>query len=136
MPLTNPQPLPGDVTPPAISDTGALGADVAMFARADHTHPSKLRRARAQTAANGIYTWTFDPPFDVGVVPRVYAVAETAQGVTDVINAQIEGTPTNTAATIRVTRTQQSVVALLGLTILSIPAQPGQTWVHAFAASN
>jgi hypothetical protein len=136
MPLSNPQPLPGDTTPPAISDTGAIGVIPAMFARADHTHPSKLRRTRMQSLANGTLVWTFDPPFDVGVVPRVYAIAETGVGVTDVINAQLEGTPTNTQATIRITRTQQSVVALLGLTILSIPAQPGVTWIHAFASAS
>lgn len=132
--LTVPPPVPGDTVPPAISSDGALGSQSQAFARADHTHPSKLRRAKIVTAADGTVTWTFSPPFDVGVVPCVLAIAETANGVTDVVNVQIEGVPTNTQAVLRVNRTQRSVVALIGLTVLSVPAgSVGATTIHAAA---
>lgn len=134
--VRNPGPVPGENTPPAISDTGAVGSNPMAYARADHTHPSKLRRARMQSAIDGSLLWTFDPPFDAGVVPRVNAIAETGVGVTDVVNVQVEGTPTNTSCTLRVTRTQRSVVNLIGLTILSIPTSVGVTWVHASASAN
>lgn len=134
--IRNPGPIPGDTTPPAISDTGAVGVNPNAYARADHTHPSKLRRARMQCAADGSLTWTFDPPFDPGVVPRINAIAETGVGVTDVVNVQVEGTPTNTTAQLRVNRTQRSVAAVLGLTVLSVPASVGVQWVHASAAAN
>lgn len=129
-------PKPASAMPPAVADAGARGTETVQYALADHTHASKTRRIRAQSAADGLMVWTFDPPFDVGVVPRVYAIAETTSGVTDVVNVQIEGTPTNTSANLRVNRTQRSVASLLGLTILSVPAQPGVTWVHAFASAN
>lgn len=129
-------PTPASAMPPPVADAGAVGADTVKYALADHTHASKLRRTRIQTAADGSVTWTFDPPFDVGVVPRINAIAETGVGVTDVINVQVEGTPTNTSCLLRVTRTQRSVVSLIGLTILSLPANPGATWVHASAAAS
>jgi hypothetical protein len=132
--LTVPPPSPGDITPPAISSDGAVGLQSTAYARADHTHPSKLRRAKIVTAADGTVTWTFSPPFDVGVVPCVLAIAETATGVTDVVNVQLEGVPTNTQAVLRVNRTQRSVVALIGLTVLSVPAgSVGATTIHAAA---
>lgn len=126
-------PLPAVSAPPAVTDqnVGTLGT-APRYALENHTHASKARKARIQTAADGTVTWTFSPAFDPGVVPRCQAVAETTQGATDVINAQIDGTPTNTGVLLRVTRTQRSVVALIGLTVLSIPASPGATWVHAF----
>lgn len=131
-----PSPVAATQTPAAISEVGAVGIDANTYARGDHTHPSKLRKARMQSAVDGSLTWVFDVPFDVGVVPRINAIAETADGVTDVVNVQIEGTPTNTQCKLRVTRTQRSVVALIGLTILSIPGSVGATWVHASAASS
>ena len=103
------------------------------YARADHVHASKSRRSRLQTASDGTLIWTYPTAFDVGVVPQIQALVETGVGVTDVLNVQIEGTPTNVSCKIRVTRTQQSVVALLGLTILSIPSSVGVQWCHLSA---
>lgn len=80
---------------------------------------------RATTSTAGLYTWTYPTPYSPGVVPVIQAVVEGTAGSTDVINAQLNGAPTNTSVTIRITRTVQSVVSLLGLTILSIPAAPG-----------
>jgi len=95
--------------------------------------PFSAQRIRVQTAADGTYTWNYPTPFASGVVPKISVCAEAGVGVTDVINAQTDGPPTNTQCKIRVTRTQQSVVALLGLTILSVPASPGVTWVSIIA---
>ena len=121
---------PGEVVPPSVADTGAKGASSA-FARADHTHASKARKVRVESGADGKITWVFDPPFADGVIPRVVAIAEA--GGADVINVQLTEPPTNLQCKLLVNRTQRSVVALLGLTILSLPAQPGITWVHAVA---
>lgn len=91
------------------------------------------QKIRVQTAADGTYTWVYPQPFAVGNIPKIFAVAEGGVGVTDVINAQTDGPPTNTQCKIRVTRTQQSAVSLLGLTILSVPASVGATWVSIVA---
>ncbi len=135
MPVYEPVPQPATGTPPDIASTGEKGSTPMQYALANHTHASRLRRARLQSASDGSLTWTFSPPFDVGVIPTIQAIAETGVGVQDVVNVQIEGVPTNTSVTVRVTRTQRSVVALLGLTILSIPGSVGATWVHLTASS-
>lgn len=115
--------------PPAVSDGGATGTQTTVFALANHTHASKARRAIFTSAADGSYTWTFPSAFSAA--PVCVAVAEVASGVTDVINVQIIGTPTTTSATFLVNRANRSVASLLGLTVLSIPSQPGATKVHA-----
>lgn len=97
--------------------------------------PFSAQRTRVQTAADGTYTWTYPTPFASGTIPKIFVVAEGGAGVTDVINAQTDGAPTNTQCKVRVTRTNQSAVALLGLTILSVPASPGATWVSIVALS-
>lgn len=125
-------PVAASTDPAPIAVQPVIGA-MSPYARADHVHASKTRRSRLQTASNGTLTWTYPTAFDVGVVPQILAIVETADGVVDVLNVQIEGTPTNTQCKIRVNRTQQSVVALLGLTILSIPSSVGVQWVHLSA---
>lgn len=119
--------------PPSVADSSAKGTQDMVYALANHTHASKVRKARMTSAADGLVTWTYSTPFSNGVTPIISAIAETGTGVTDVINVQVEGTPTATSATLRVTRTNRSTVALLGLTILSLPSQPGATVVHAVA---
>lgn len=126
-------PTPATSAPPSVADSSSTGTQTAVYALANHTHASKARKARMTSAADGLITWTFNPPFTNGVTPIISAIAETTTGVTDVINVQIEGVPTATSATLRVTRTNRSTVALLGLTILSLPTQPGATVVHAIA---
>jgi len=125
-------PQPATSQPPGVSDTGSLGS-IQRFALENHTHASKARKTRVQSAADGSLTWTYSTPFGAGVVPIIVAVAEVATGVTDVVNVQVVDAPTNTQCKLLVTRTNRSTVALLGLTILSLPAQPGVTWVHAVA---
>lgn len=126
-------PTAATTPPPSVADSSALGSQPTVFAMANHTHASKARKSRMTSAADGSLVWTFSPPFTNGVTPIISAIAETPTGVTDVINVQIEGTPTSTSANLRVTRTNRSTVALIGLTILSLPTQPGATVVHAIA---
>lgn len=127
-------PVAGTGSPTAVVDQAAGSAgSPGQYAPFNHTHPSKARKARATTAADGTYTWTFDPPFTTGVTPIVCAIAETGVGVTDVVNVQVVGTPTNTSCKLQVNRTQRSVAAVLGLTILSVPASVGASVVHAIA---
>lgn len=125
-------PLPATSMPPGVADSGAIGTSQ-RYALENHTHASKARKVRAQSAADGTLTWTYSTPFQNGVVPIVVAVAEAANGITDVINVQVVGTPTNNSCQLLVNRTQRSVASLLGLTVLSVPSQPGITWVHAVA---
>lgn len=125
-------PQPATAMPPGVADNGALGTDT-RYALANHTHASKARKDRVQSAADGTITWTYPTPFAAGVIPRVVAVAEVASGVTDVVNVQVVDTPTNTSCKLLVNRANRSVASLLGLTVLSIPSQPGVTWVHVIA---
>jgi len=116
--------------PPAVADTGSIGTQTQFYALANHTHASKARKVIATTAADGTYTFSYAANPFVNA-PTCLAVAETAAGVTDVINVQIVGTPTTTSVTFLVNRTQRSVASLLGLTVLSVPTQPGATKIHA-----
>jgi len=125
-------PQPATTMPPGVSDSGALG-NSQKYALENHTHASKARKERIQSAADGTITWVYSTPFAAGVVPRISAVAEVASGVTDVVNVQVVDTPTNTQCKLLVNRTNRSVVSLIGLTVLSVPSQPGVTWVHAIA---
>lgn len=98
------------------------------------SNPGDLtQRIRVQTDATGAYTWTFPTPYAAGSVPVIEIVAEGAVGSTDVVNVQTSGPPSNTQVTVRVTRTVQSVVSLLGLTILSVPTSVGVTYVDITA---
>lgn len=126
-------PQPSNTAPPGVADSGSVGTQTQTYALANHTHASKARKERLQSAADGTVTWTYPTPFGAGVVPRVVAVAEVASGVTDVVNVQIVDTPTNVSCKLLVNRTQRSVVSLIGLTVLSVPSQPGVTWIHAVA---
>lgn len=123
---------PAISAPPAVGDSSVQGS-IPRYAMENHTHASKVRKDRILSAADGTITWTYSVPFAAGVIPRISAIAEVATGVTDVINVQVVDTPTNTQCKLAVTRTNRSTVALLSLTILSVPASPGATWVHAIA---
>lgn len=130
--LTTQMPVAASTDPAPIAPTPVVGV-TQPYARADHVHPSRTRRGRVPTAADGTLTWVYPIPFDTGIIPQIQAIVETAVGVADVLNVQIEGTPTNVSAKLRVTRTNQSVVALIGLTILSIPSSVGVQMLHLTA---
>lgn len=117
-----------------VTDIGGVGLGLMWSdGTAWFTIPFAAQRIRVTTATDGTFTWTFPNAFGVGTVPKIALVAEATAGSTDVINAQVDGTPTNTQVKVRVTRTQISVVALLGLSILSVPASPGATVVDILA---
>lgn len=120
-------PTAASSVPPGVADSGAIGASAMVYARADHTHASKARKGRVLVPLTGTLAVTFSPAFSG--VPICVANAEATAGDTNVVNAQIDGTPTASGMTIRITRTAQSVVALLGLTILSVPTQIA-TYAH------
>lgn len=98
-----------------------------MFAIWNHTHASKARKGRVLISASGVLTVTFSTPFSTA--PLCAVTAEATAGDTNVVNTQIDGVTTASGMTIRVTRTAQSAVALLGLTILSVPTQIA-TYAH------
>lgn len=114
-------PQPASSTPPGVADSSATGTAV-PYARSDHTHASKARKEIRAVAATGVFTWMFPTPFGSGVVPICNAIAVCPAGTTDLINVQQEGDATNTQVSFRITRYQQSVVSLIGLTILSVNA--------------
>jgi hypothetical protein len=120
-------PTPSTTTPPGVADSGQTGTMTTIYALANHTHASKARKGRVLVPATGVLPVTFSSAF--GGVPVCAVTAEATAGDTNVVNAQIDGTPTATGMAIRITRTQQSVVALLGLTILSVPTQIA-TYAH------
>lgn len=117
--------------PPSVADDGSVETDPMTFAMGDHTHASKVRTVRAVSASDGTLTWNFTPPFPPGSTPKVVAIAEA--GASDVVSVQSDGIPTATQVKLRVIRTVRSVVSLLGLTILSLPASTGAVPIHAMA---
>lgn len=116
-------PQPATMTPVGVQDNSATGSG-AKYAREDHTHASKARKEIKAVAVSGLFTWTFAAPFAPGVVPVCNGLAICPAGTTALVNVQQEGDATNTQVTFRVTVYQQSVVALLSLTILSTSAGP------------
>ena len=111
------QGTPGTTGP--IGPTGPTGATGAVGATGPAgANATQIQSIRATTDAAGLYTWTYSTPYGVGVIPHIYALAQGPDPVAGVlVNAQVEGIPTNTSCKIRVTKTNASVVALLGLTI-------------------
>lgn len=129
--LANAVPAMATAAPPGVADAGAQG-DVKRYATENHTHASKARKSRvAVTAAT--YTWVYPTPFPTGVIPICNGIAQTAAGVTDLYNVQIEGQPTNTQCVFRITRYQQSVATLLGITVLALNTTPGPITLHMSA---
>lgn len=121
-------PQPATSAPPGVTDTGATGTQTSVYALANHTHASKARKGRVLVPVAGFSDVTFTNPFAAS--PPVCAVtAETTAGDTNVVNAQIDGTPTMTGMRVRITRTAITAVSLLGLNILSVPSQVA-TWAH------
>lgn len=113
-----PVPEPAQSAPPAVNDSSVQGT-VTRYAMENHTHASKVRKWIVALGSNvGTYTWVYPTPFGAGVAPIASAIAQTAPGVTDLINVQIEGTPTNTQCVFRITRYSQSFLSLLGINIL------------------
>lgn len=122
-------PQPATVPPPSVADSGAIGTTPTRYALENHTHASKARKGRILVPVSGVFDVAFSMPFPSGNAPLCVTTAETTAGDTAVVNTQIDGATSSTGFRIRITRTQQSVVALLGLTILSVPTQIA-TYAH------
>lgn len=65
------------------------------------------QRAIVKTGPDGSYVWTYPQPYAFGVEPIVTSIAVGDPGSTEVVNVQLDGTPTNTQAKFRVTTTHQ-----------------------------
>lgn len=114
-------PQPATTAPPPVQVDSEIGA-AAPYARADHTHQSRLQARRIQVTpdANGRYVYTFPLPYDAAVIPVVEVTAETPTGTTYRNDASIlQGSITNTQATIIVTRLNNGL-SLLGLVTLNV----------------
>lgn len=71
-------PVPAVVAPPQTTDnTPTLGAEMA-YARADHTHPTRLQSKTLTLDANGEAEWTFTTPFTAEPNVRQPTYFETA----------------------------------------------------------
>lgn len=87
-----------------------------------------IQSISATTNATGAYTFTFPTAF--AAIPRISADVQSA--TTDIFDVKVTAVST-TACSVQIGRTQASVVALLGLTILSVPASVGAQTVHIIA---
>lgn len=115
-------PTASTTPPPCIGDTSSAGtAGTPLYAPYNHTHCSRVQRGRSLVPAAGTLDITFSPAYVSQPVCNV--TAEATKGDTNVVNAQFDGTPSLTGATIRINRTAITVASLLGLNILSVPTQ-------------
>jgi len=126
-------PQPATSAPPAVQIDSSKG-DAPRYALENHTHQSRLQATRALFTpdANGRFVWSYPLPYDAGVTPVVEVTAETPAGVTYRNDASIlQGSSTNTQATIIVTRLPQSLAmgALGGLISLFQPVTT-PVWVN------
>lgn len=100
----------------------------------DGTPGTTFQSAMLTTATDGTLTWTYPVAYGVGVVPIVWGIAQGPDPTAGaVFSLQLQGAPTNTSAKFQLSRSNAAVVALIGLTVLSIPASPGATVVTVFA---
>lgn len=87
-----------------------------------------LLRRILTTDANGLVTWTFNPPFAAGVVP-VVEVTPQSSNATLSINHRITAL-TNTSVTVQLSAS--AAVTVLGVSVLGVQ-QPGVLSVHMTA---
>lgn len=120
----------------SVTNAGTANAAVLNFSiprgnQGDPGTPSKLVHSiTATTNAAGSYTFTFPTAF--AATPRVTATVQSA--TVDIFDVKITSVST-TSCTVQIGRTQASVVALLGLTILSVPTSVGAQVVHIIACA-
>ncbi len=115
-------PQPATSAPPPVAVDSVAGA-ATPYARADHTHQSRLQARRIQITPNasGQYDYTFPLPYDGGVVPIVNVTCETPTGQSFRYDAGIlQGSTTNQKTTIVVTKTNASVVTGLLNAVLAV----------------
>jgi len=113
-----------NATTTAVATQSANG----LMASADKKKLDSLLRRTLTTDANGLVTWTFNPPFASGVVP-VVEVTPQSSNATLSINHRIT-TLTNTAVTVQLSAS--AAVTVLGISVLGVQ-QPGVLTVHLTA---
>lgn len=124
-------PKPATMLPLGVEDVSSVGTDQS-YALANHSHASKARKAIVNVGAVATYTWTYPVAFPAGVVPVCNAIAQVASGTTDLFNAQIIGTPTNTKCTFQINRVSSGLLSLLG-GALSVNPTPAAITLHMTA---
>lgn len=123
-------PQPATLASPGVADASVVGV-ASPYARMDHTHASKARKTISAVSAS-TYTWTYPTAFGAGVVPICNAIAQVASGTTDLVNVQVQGTPTNTQCTFQITRYSQGLVGLV-TGVLSVNSTPFSGSLHCIA---
>lgn len=124
----NAMPLPASDAPPAVQVDSATGDDI-RYARANHTHESRLQARRMLLAFNssGEAVYTFPKAYPAGTIPIIAATAETPTAASYRNDVSVrEGSTTNTQTTLILTRTPKTLtVTLLGavLNIFTTTAQ-------------
>ena len=126
-------PTASTTAPPAVAVDSATG-QAAQFARADHTHQSRLQARRIQLtfSAAGLADYTFPLPYDAGVIPTVEVTAETPPGATYKLDAcVVQDSTTNLKTTIAVAKVNRDLVSgLVGALLPVFTAASGKIWVH------
>lgn len=121
---------------PTLDTTGCAVGMIATYgtngANGQCILPSSFQAASVTTDATGYIRWTFTTPYGVGIVPICWGIARAPSNDGSSVNVQLEGAATNAYQDFRVKKANASVVALIGLTILSIPASVGATNVQVF----
>lgn len=127
-------PRAGTVAPPAVTIDSAVGGDPNVFARADHTHESRLQARRIQVTpdATGRYVYSFPKPYSAGIMPIVNVTAETPSGAAYRNDATLaEGSTSNTQTTIVITRLAQSqTTGVLGAVLTVFAPVTTPVWVN------
>jgi hypothetical protein len=132
-------PSPATGMPPGVSDSGARGSATSEFARADHTHASRVRKRKiTMPSAGATYAWTYSDkdgnplPFAAGTIPIVQCIVQVAAGNADLFNVQVMGEPTSTGCIFQINRVSPGLLALL-TGALSINPTPVAATLHMIA---
>ena len=100
--IRNPGPIPADFVPPS-EGSGAVGSDVAMYARGDHQHPRVSSSKPVTLDANGQGVATFSRPFTseplpafaqmppLGVGPCIFLVESWVMSGSEYVGANVRG---------------------------------------------
>lgn len=110
-------------------DTGNTGAQ-GPIGPAGVDGALSIQRTRAQTNTSGVYTWTFPTAFGGGVTTVVQITVESSASGS-VWNHSISSI-SNTSITVQLTRSQSSLIGLLGINLLQVTGTP-QAYVHITA---
>lgn len=123
-------PVPASVAPAMDASSSVIGSS-AQYARADHTHPTSVRKTTINIAGGaGKATWNFSPAYAVGIVPICVATPIVATNATQAFIPALSGSPTNTSVTVVVFRTQTQLLSILGVTVNVVATAPDAAQVE------